>query len=233
MAVLRAQGDVVGHEGPGRQDLVEHGVAAVADVSTASSHSSGRTVAAATWPARPATPARRAWPAPRAVCSSRCVWAGHLAAQHDEQVVFALVDLLLGRQHLFFVFLQFRRDVALGVLEGLLAQVVGRHLAGVGVGDLDVIAEDLVVADLQAGDAGAGDFLGLEAGDPFLAVAGDGVQFIQLRVVAGADDAALARAAPAAGRRGRRRAARADRGTVPGAIPGRRAGGRGGRSLSP
>ncbi len=87
-----------------------------------------------------------------------------------------------------------RRDVALGVLERLLARVVRRDARGVGVGDLDVIAEHLVVADLQTGDAGPQDLVGLEASDPVLAAGGDLVQFVEVGVVSPADDAALARA---------------------------------------
>ena len=82
---------------------------------------------------------------------------------------------LLGREDLLLVLLQLRRDVALGVLDRLLADVVGGDLAlalRLGVRDLDVVAEDLVEADLEARDAGAADLLGLELGDPRLAAAG-------------------------------------------------------------
>src|SRR5258708_17662317 len=91
------------------------------------------------------------------------------------------------------MFLEYGRDVALGILEGLLALVVRGNLGGVGVRDFNVIAEDFVEADFKAGDAGLGDFLGLKLGDPALAVAGDGVQAIQLGVAARPDQAAFAR----------------------------------------
>src|SRR3712207_7135519 len=47
------------------------------------------------------------------------------------------------------VLLQFGRDEALAGAEGLLAQVVGRDVWQVRPGDLQVVAEDLVVADLE------------------------------------------------------------------------------------
>ena len=65
---------------------------------------------------------------------------------------------------------QLRRDVALGVLDGLLADVIiGNARASglrLGVGDLDVVAENLVESDFEARDARAPDLLGLKLGDP-------------------------------------------------------------------
>ena len=72
--------------------------------------------------------------------------------------------------------LELGSDVPLGVLDRLLADVVAGDVAalglGLGVRDLDVIAEDLVEADLQALDPGAPDLLGLKLGDPRLAPLG-------------------------------------------------------------
>ncbi len=81
--------------------------------------------------------------------------------------------LVLRAQDFLFVLLQFGRDVALGVLERLLALVIARDLGGVRVRDLDVVAENPVEADLEGVDAGALDFVRLKAGDPFLAAAAD------------------------------------------------------------
>ncbi len=112
-------------------------------------------------------------------------------AQGDEQVVFQLVDAFLRAEDFLLVFLQLGSDVALGVLESLLALVIARDSLAVCMGDFDVVAKHLVEADFQAWDAGAADLVGLEAGDPLLAAAGDLVQFVQLRVVAAPDHAAL------------------------------------------
>ena len=78
----------------------------------------------------------------------------HRLAQLQEQLVFQLLRLLVGRQHLLFIFLQLGRDVALGILHRLLADVVVGNPLAMGVGDLEVVAEDLVEADLERGDAG-------------------------------------------------------------------------------
>src|SRR5947199_178208 len=71
---------------------------------------------------------------------------GNQIAQDQEQLVLARLALLLGRQDFLLILLQFRRDVALGILQSLLALIVGRDLGGVRVRDLDVVAEDLVEA---------------------------------------------------------------------------------------
>ena len=105
---------------------------------------------------------------------------GHGVAQLHEQLVLQLLRLLVGREHLFFVFLQLRRDVPLGVLDRLLADVFGGNLLAVGVGDLDVVAEHLVEADLEIRNAGPLGLLGLIAGDPLLAAAGQFAQVVEL-----------------------------------------------------
>ena len=54
-----------------------------------------------------------------------------------------------------FVVLQLRRGEALGIDQRLFALVVGRREREVRLGDLDVVAEDRVIAHLQRADAGA------------------------------------------------------------------------------
>jgi hypothetical protein len=60
--------------------------------------------------------------------------------------------------------------------------------------DLDVVAEDLVVADLERADAGARALARLELGDPALAVVAKRAKLVDLGRVAGADEIALPRA---------------------------------------
>src|SRR5262249_43946464 len=64
----------------------------------------------------------------------------------------------------------------------------------VGVCDLDVIAKALVEADLERADAGAGNFLGLKAGDPILPTLGDSAQLIKGGVMAGPNQTTFFRA---------------------------------------
>ena len=97
-----------------------------------------------------------------AVCSSRAVWPATRSRRAANRSYSSCMNRSSAAEDFFLVFLQLRRDVALGILERLLALVIGGNLAGVGVGDLDVVAEDLIEADLQTGDAGAANFVGLE-----------------------------------------------------------------------
>ena len=116
-------------------------------------------------------------------------------AQGREQLVFELEGALLGPGDLVLVFLELGGDVALGVLDGLLADVVAGDAPalglGLGVRDLDVVAEDLVVSDLEALDSGPANLVGLKLGDPRLTPLGVRTQLVELRVVAVADQAAF------------------------------------------
>ena len=102
------------------------------------------------------------------------------------------VGQLLGLQDGALGLLQLGRVEAGGVDQGLLLLVVGRHLVQVLVGDLEVVAEDLVEAHLQAADARGLALAGLQAGQEALAVAQHGAVAVQLRVDAGGDVAAAA-----------------------------------------
>ncbi len=97
----------------------------------------------------------------------------------------------LRTEHLLLPLLQLRRHVALGVGERLLADVVRRHLLEVGTGDLEVVAEYLVEADLQRVDAGALALPRLQAGDEVHRAIAEGAQLVQLGIEARADDAAV------------------------------------------
>ena len=97
----------------------------------------------------------------------------------------------LGGQDLLLQLLDLGGDVALGVDQGLLADVVVRHPVLLRLGDLDVVAEDLVVADLERADAGRLPLAGLEGQDVALAVAGQRSAAVQLVVDAGGDHPAL------------------------------------------
>ena len=85
-------------------------------------------------------------------------------------------------------------DVALAVDGRLPANVVGWDEVEVGLGDLDVVAEVIGETNLQALDAGAGLFGGFEGGEPGFVVAGEGVDAVELGIVAGADGAAIGEA---------------------------------------
>ncbi len=88
--------------------------------------------------------------------------------------------------------LQFRRDVALGILERLPAAIVVGNFLDVRVGDLDIEAVHAVVFDLEIGDARAAAFACFERHEKFAAVRIDGSQFVQFSVESGRYDAAIA-----------------------------------------
>src|SRR5439155_21166572 len=95
-----------------------------------------------------------------------------------------------------------RRYVAFGVRGRLAALVVGGCLVAVRVRDLDIETEYLVIADLQARDAGALALAGLEFCDPLLSRARERVERITQLVEPGPDDVAVARDHPRLGDHG-------------------------------
>ena len=122
----------------------------------------------------------------------RAASAATRPAQLLEELDLALQDPLVGAQDFLFVLLQRRRDEALAAGDGLLAVIVRRHRVQVRFRDLDVVAEDAVVADLQRRDAGARALALFQLRDDLLAGAADAAQVVQLGVDAVADVAAVA-----------------------------------------
>ena len=109
-----------------------------------------------------------------------------------EQPLLARERALLRGQRLVLERLQFRRDVALGVLQRLPAAVVVGNLLDVRVGDFDVEAVHAVVLDLEIGDAGAFALARLQRHEELAAVRVDRAQLVQFGVESGRDHAAVA-----------------------------------------
>ena len=82
----------------------------------------------------------------------------NIFAKRQDQLVekagFERENLLFGAQDFLLIFFQLFGDVTLGVHEGLFTDPIGRHFVLMGVTDLNIIAEDVVEGDLQAGNAG-------------------------------------------------------------------------------
>src|SRR5207244_9012968 len=91
---------------------------------------------------------------------------GDLAPDLVEQLVLEPPPTLVGAERLGLVLLELPGHVALGARERLPADVLGRHAGGVGVGDLDTVAEHAIEADAQRRDPGPGTLTLLEPGDP-------------------------------------------------------------------
>ena len=98
-------------------------------------------------------------------------------------------DALVGGENFALVFLQLGRGEALGIHQRLLALVVRGREMQIGLRNLDVVAEDLVEANLQRGDAGAFALALFHRGDDLLAVLAEVAQFVEFGVVTAADHA--------------------------------------------
>lgn len=77
----------------------------------------------------------------------------HLHADIAEELIFKRHTLLAGAEHLRFHILELLGDITFAVCQRLLADIPVRHLVYVGFGNLYVIAENAVIADLQRLDS--------------------------------------------------------------------------------
>ena len=112
-------------------------------------------------------------------------------ADVEEEFVFEVDGAFLGAEDFVFVVFEFGGDEALGVDEGLFADVGVGDVVEVGFADFDVVAEDFVVADFEGFDPGAFLFGGLVVGEPLASEGGGLAEFVEFGVVAFADDAAV------------------------------------------
>ena len=109
-----------------------------------------------------------------------------------EKLVLELVQLLLRAEDLILELLQLLRRVALRARQGLLPDIVRRHEVLEAVRHLDAVAEDAVELHLQGLDARTLPLPLLKLRKPLLAVQLRLHVAVRLRVVALADDAAIA-----------------------------------------
>src|SRR5579863_3490302 len=87
-------------------------------------------------------------------------------------------NLFLGLQNLAFKLLQLRRGEALGVEQSLLALVIGGRQMQVGLRDFDVVAKNIIEADLERRNARAGALALLNLREVNLAMVRDVAQLI-------------------------------------------------------
>ena len=190
-AVLAAvEGGIIGHEQAALEHLFHHGVAALGD---------GQLVAVIHHGAAVVVLCRHLRQGRQHIqlCHGvgRALDAVQLGAdalqQLVEQAALQRDQPLVCAQDLAFQLLELLSNVALAAGQGLLADIGLRHHALVGVADLDVVTEHMVVADLQLGDAGLLPQAGFQLGQHTLGVVADGAQLVHLGVVALGDDAAV------------------------------------------
>ena len=115
-----------------------------------------------------------------AVARMRWAWSAALWRTSAKSSFSRVEDLLFGVEHFALVILQLGGGEALGVDQGLLAFVVGGREVQIGAGDFDVVAEDVVEADLQRGDAGALALAGFDLGDVLVAVLAEVAELVEL-----------------------------------------------------
>ena len=78
---------------------------------------------------------------------------GDTIPQRKIQFVLQIICLLIGEQHFFFVFFEFRGDIPFGILQRLFANIVLGNLFPLGMGNFQVVPEYPVVPHLQVGNA--------------------------------------------------------------------------------
>ncbi len=117
--------------------------------------------------------------------------SGKLGDDRLVENLFAGERTVLRRQRAILECLQLGRDVALGVLQRLPAAVIVGHARGVRMRDLDVEPVDLVVFDLEIGDAGALALARLQCYEELAAVGVDRTELVEIGVVAARDHATV------------------------------------------
>ena len=117
-----------------------------------------------------------------AVARMRCACAAARWRTSAKSSLLERQNLLLGVEHLALVVLQLRRGEALGVDQRLLAFVIGGREVQIGVGDFDVVAEDVIEADLERLDAGALPLARFDLRDVLAAVLAEIAQLVELGI---------------------------------------------------
>ena len=121
---------------------------------------------------------------------------GEMRQQQVEQFVIKLFfqrqRFALGGQHLIFVFLQLRNNVAFGVFQRLAAHIVDRREVALAAADLDVVAVDGVVADFQGIEAQPLALADLQLIEIIGGAIGQRPPLVQLFAIARGDDPAVA-----------------------------------------
>ena len=115
----------------------------------------------------------------------------HRLADLLEQIVFQLLQPVLGSQKGVLYIFQFFSNISFAVDQGLLADITVRYQAGLSLADLQIIAEHTIVTDLQIFDAGRFLFLCFQLCQPGSAVCGGTPEPVDFRVITGLDQSAF------------------------------------------
>ena len=118
-------------------------------------------------------------------------FAANQCTQLIKQIILQLLDFFLGTENLILELLKLGNNITLRVYQRLLTHKVRRHAAALSLAYLDIIAENLVEADLHGFNACfLFDFL-LKVLHPGFIVGSNQMQLIQLLIITGANHATL------------------------------------------
>jgi len=181
---------VVGHEAPGGHRLVEDGVASVGDFDCAGGGEYRPDVAEGAGGFGQSGEGVDLGDGAGGLLE-RCQLGEDGGAELSEDFRLEGAGAFFAAEDATFHFFQLGGDEALRVGGGLFAGVVVGDGGEVGFGHFEVVTEDGVVADFEGLDAGAGDFAILQFGDPAASFGPGTAEFVEIRVVACADHAAV------------------------------------------
>ena len=116
-------------------------------------------------------------------------FARHGSTHIDKKLPFDLQDAFVGRQDLPLIFFQLGRSKPLGIHQRLFALVVRGSQMQIRLRNLNVVAKDLIEANLQRANIGSFAFALFHRRDDLFAVLAQLTQFIEFRVVTAADHA--------------------------------------------
>ena len=117
---------------------------------------------------------------------------GNLVPHLGKDLVFQRRQPLLRAEHRAFERFELLCDIALAVCQRLLADIMLGDCVNIGLADLDIVAEYTVISDLELADTGLFALPLLNGSDLPLAARCQIAQGVDLRVVTGSDQAALA-----------------------------------------
>ncbi|OQA90348.1 MAG: hypothetical protein BWY28_00275 [bacterium ADurb.Bin236] len=189
-ALLPAHQGIVGHEGALRHRPLDHRVAALPDFQAPLAVEGGPGVAVFLRAARQSLQRVQGLEPQRQ--RLQVFHPQRHPVQHlSVQLVFKPRRLLLRAQRAALQLRQLLRYKALGVGQGLPADIARRHQRKIGLGDLDEITEDAVVEHLEVLDACRLALPLLQVAEPLAAVAGCQAGLVQPRVIPLPDGAAV------------------------------------------
>ena len=118
-------------------------------------------------------------------------FSANQCTQLIKQIILQLLDFFLGTENFILELLKLGNNIALCVYQCLLTHKVRRHAAALSLAYLDIIAENLVEANLHSFNAGfLFDFL-LKVLHPGFVVSSNQMQLIQLLIITCANHTAL------------------------------------------